>query len=110
MQETPLDPAFVNTGENAHGLLQWRLDRWSSLQKFAAARGTSPDDVNTQLDFIVHEMNGSEAPNARDFLVANDLQSANAALKRYVRYGSDTEAIRLAHALNVLGLPWAKVK
>lgn len=106
MRESNLDPARVNTKEDAHGLLQWRLDRWQNLQRFAAARGTSPDDVNTQLDFMAHEMRGSEASNVRDFLVTDDVQSANAALKRYVRYGDDSESVRLGYALNVLGLPW----
>ena len=110
IQESSLDPAKLTSGENAHGLVQWRLDRWPNLQKFAAARGTSPDDPNTQLDFMMHEMRGSEASKVRNFLVTDDVQSANAALHDYFRYGDDSEATRLANALSVLGIPFTDPK
>ncbi len=37
-----LKPDAVNPAENAHGFLSWEGPRWPALQKFAAARGTSP--------------------------------------------------------------------
>lgn len=97
-QESNFNPESVNSKEGANGLLQWRLDRWKALQDFASQRGTSPTDVNTQLDFIGNEMRGSEARAGSSFLSANDLPSANAALKKFIRYGDDSEGTRLKYA------------
>jgi len=101
-QESGGNPAAVNQGEDAHGLLQWRLDRWRGLQDFAKARGTDPTDLGTQLDYIGHEMAGPEAKSSGGFLAATDLGGANAALKKYIRYGDDSEGIRLRNAQGFL--------
>ena len=45
-------PPQVNQTEGANGLLQWRLDRWDNLQKFAKDQGKSPTDPDVQLDFV----------------------------------------------------------
>jgi hypothetical protein len=104
-QESSFNPTQVNPKEDAHGLLQWRLDRWQALQDFAKARGTSPADRETQLDFIGHEMGGSERKAGSKFLAATDLPSANAALKSYIRYGDNSSDTRLSNAARVLGQP-----
>lgn len=97
-QESSFNPAALNPNEGAFGLLQWRLDRRQALEKLAAERGVSPSDIPTQLDFIKHEMGGAEARNAAPFLAAGDMASANAALKRFIRYGDDSAAQRLKYA------------
>lgn len=104
-QESNFNPAALNQGEGANGLLQWRLDRWQGLQDFAAKRGTAPTDINTQLDYIGHEMRGSEAKNAAGFLSAPDLPSANNALRKYIRYGDNSEGARLGYASKFMGGP-----
>jgi hypothetical protein len=101
-QESGFNPSALNQGEGANGLLQWRLDRWRGLQDFAKARGTSPNDANTQLDFIGAELAGPEKRNSTAFFGAPDLASANAALKRYIRYGDQSEGTRLANAQGFL--------
>lgn len=102
-QESSFNPTQVNPKEDAHGLLQWRLDRWQALQDFAKQRGTSPTDRETQLDFIGHEMGGSERKSGSKFLAATDLPSANAALKSYIRYGDNSADTRLSNAARLLG-------
>jgi hypothetical protein len=102
-QESEFRPSVVNPGEGAQGLIQWRQDRLTNLKNFAASSGKDYTDPNTQLDFIVHEMTGSEAKNAAPFLNATDVQSANAALKKYIRYGDNTEPVRLKNALAYAG-------
>jgi hypothetical protein len=101
-QESAFDPTNVNQKEGAHGLLQWRLDRWNGLQDFAKSRGTDPTDVNTQLDYIGQEIGGPESKAGSKFLAATDLPSANAALKGYIRYGDDSEGTRLKYASGIL--------
>jgi hypothetical protein len=102
-QESGGDPTAVNAKEDAHGLLQWRLDRWKGLQDFAKAKGTDPTDLGTQLDFIGHEINGPEAKAGSSFMAAGDLPSANAALKGYIRYGDNSDQVRLRNASGFLG-------
>jgi Phage tail lysozyme len=103
LQESGGDPTNVNPQEDAHGLLQWRLDRWDNLRKFASDRGTDPTDVNTQLDFIRQEMNGPEAKSSQSFLRAGDVDTASSALKPYIRFGDNSAQARLDNARGILG-------
>lgn len=102
-QESGFNPTALNQNEGAFGLLQHRLDRRDNLNKFAGARGTSPGDVPTQLDFILAEMHGPEARSGSQFLSATDLPGAHAALKRFIRYGDNSDNTRLANAQALLG-------
>lgn len=98
LQESGGNPAAINQGEDAHGLLQWRGDRWNKLQELAKVRGTSPNDPDVQLDFIRQEMAGPEAKSSAGFQSATDLDTASAALKPYVRFGDDSAGTRLNNA------------
>jgi hypothetical protein len=100
-QESEFNPAAPNPTEGGIGLLQWRLDRRNALNAFAAARGASPTDLNTQLDFVKYEMGGPESASAAPFLKATDLASANQALHGYIRYGNNSEPTRLAYAESI---------
>lgn len=108
-QESNFNPGAINANEGAHGLIQWRLDRWQGLQNFAASRNTSPFDRDTQLDYIGHEMRGSEARNSGPFMAATDIPSANTALRRYIRYGDNSEGARLSYAQKAAGQPYTPV-
>ena len=41
---------------SAHGIAQWRGDRWTKLQEFAKAKGKDPNDLNTQVDYLDQEL------------------------------------------------------
>lgn len=103
VQESGGNPGAVNADEDAHGYLQWRLDRWQNLQNFAKERGVDPTDPNLQLDFIGKEMAGPEAKAGAKFAAASDLPSASAALKSYIRFGDNSAGTRLANAQGILG-------
>jgi hypothetical protein len=62
MQEsgTDINPAAVGDSGNAFGAAQWNGPRKRAYLGFAAARGTSPTDYDTQLDFLLHEGRTSE--------------------------------------------------
>ena len=96
--ESGFSPNAYNAGEGAIGLIQWENERRANLNAFAASQGKPSNDLGVQLDFIKHEMGGSEAANSRAFLAATDVASANHALHQYIRYGSPTEGTRLANA------------
>lgn len=102
-QESGGNPVAWNPAEGAGGLLQWRLDRLTNLQKYAADNGRDIRDPGTQIDFLASEMQGPEAKNAAGFLAAKDPQSANQALKSFIRYKSGTENARLANSMAYVG-------
>lgn len=101
LQESGGNPSAVNQGEGANGLLQWRLDRWDNLQKFAKDQGKSPNDPNVQLDFVGQEFAGPEKKAGAAFLSAPDLPSASAALKPYIRFGDNSADTRMNNAASL---------
>jgi hypothetical protein len=106
LQESGGDPTNVNPKEDAHGLLQWRGDRWDNLQALAKSRGVSPTDPNVQLDFIGQEMAGPEAKAGAAFNAGgDDLAATSAALKRYIRFGDNSDGARLNNARGLLSQP-----
>lgn len=100
-QESEFRPGAINPQEGAIGFDQWRLERRSDLENFAKKAGKSPTDPEVQMDFYVDEL--KRHPGGKDFLAANDITSANRALKGYILYGSPYdkggEGTRLANAL-----------
>jgi hypothetical protein len=59
MQESHVDPKAVQSGGPGRGIAQWSLnDRWATLLNWAGSR--DPWALQTQLDFMVYELNGTE--------------------------------------------------
>lgn len=48
-------------GGGGYGLAQWTGGRRSDLEAFARQRGASPGDFETQYQFLLHELRGSES-------------------------------------------------
>lgn len=57
VQESGVNPT-VNPGDSgtAHGIAQWRGDRWSGLQNYAKQNKGSSADLNTQLGYLDYEL------------------------------------------------------
>lgn len=53
--ESTFKPSAKNS-IGAFGLLQWLGDRKKELKRFAKSKGSTPHDLNTQLDFIKYEL------------------------------------------------------
>lgn len=105
-QESGFNPDAYNPKEDAFGGIQWRLDRKKNLEDYAKSTGRKASDPEAQMDFLVQEMTGAvgnEAANAAAFLAAQDPYTANAALKKYIRYGDNSEGARLQNALGYMG-------
>ncbi len=47
-------------GGGGYGLAQWTGPRRDALERFAAERGKSPGDFDTQYQFLLHELRGPE--------------------------------------------------
>jgi hypothetical protein len=102
LQESGGDPTNVNQAEGAHGLLQWRNDRWQGLQDFAKSQGKDPNDPEVQMDFVGREMSGPEAKGSAAFRNSTDVASASAALKPYIRFGDNSAGTRLNNSVGLL--------
>lgn len=97
--ESGLDPTAENANEGAIGLAQWEGSRRTTLQQFAASRGTSETDLTTQLDFLGSELHGSEAGAFQQLMAATDPASAAAAFDQfYERSDGSSRATRVADA------------
>jgi len=72
----------------AHGMFQWRFDRFAALQQFAAARGKPWQDENTELTFAVEE--AKRRGNA-GWLYGHDVYAANQGMKRFEQYGESAD-------------------
>lgn len=90
MQESSLNPLARNRGDGTDGsdsigIGQWNGDRARALQAFAAKNGTSPDDIATQLDFLVEELKTTEGGAYQRLLAASTVDEATAAMIGYER-------------------------
>lgn len=73
----------------AFGIGQWRGDRRRALFKFA---GSNHPSLQQQLDFMLSELNGSEAPAGRAIFGAGSAAgAARAYISRFMRPGAGTQ-------------------
>jgi hypothetical protein len=120
--ESGLNPSIVNPndagpGRDSEGIAQWNRERLTNLQGFAADRGTSYQDFETQLAFVDHEMRGtgnfgggSERAAYNRLVATNDPTNAAVAFSKYERYeghelnlqGAETQK-RARDAVRILG-------
>ena len=90
VQESGLNVHATNAGDgrdgsDSIGVGQWNDDRARGLRAFAAARGASPTDFETQLAFIDHELNNGEAGAGARLRRATTADEAAAAMIGYER-------------------------
>ncbi|WP_147296834.1 phage tail tip lysozyme [Paracoccus thiocyanatus] len=79
------------------GLAQWTGPRRRQLEAFAAQRGAPVSDLNTQLDFLMTELQGPESRAAQSFLSAQDTPTAAAAIvNNFLRPAEEHRARREA--------------
>jgi hypothetical protein len=83
--ESGLNPAAYNQAERAGGIAQWSGARLNGLKAFARANGTTPDDFQTQLDYLHQELQGPEGKANAALMQAQDPQSAAAAAAGFER-------------------------
>lgn len=89
----------VGDGGNAYGIGQWNGPRMRALQAFAAKRGASADDLDTQIAFLDHELKGPEASAAAAIKGARSAEEAALiASREFWRPGVPHNANRVAYA------------
>lgn len=73
--ESGFNPGIKQDGGGGFGLCQWD-DRKDSLAQFASSKGKPADDLETQVEFIKYELQGSESGAASAFFAATDVDTA----------------------------------
>lgn len=77
-EESKFNTNALGDNKTSYGIAQWHNERWTGLKNFASSRGETPDNLNTQLEYLWHELNTTE----------------NAALNKVKNSKSVTEAAR----------------
>ncbi|NEQ45606.1 MAG: M23 family metallopeptidase [Leptolyngbya sp. SIOISBB] len=107
-QESGFKPDIEN-GIGAYGLVQWLDGRRTRLEQFSASTGRAPSDLEAQLDFIIHELQGTESAAWKAIKQAEatgDLAYVTEVIaRRYERMGEHEIALdnRIAYAEEVYG-------
>lgn len=84
--ESGLDPGInerepiVPGSRGGYGLAQWTGPRRRALEAYAAERGVPVSDADMQLDFLMHELGGSESAAAKSIMSAGSSGEAAAAI------------------------------
>jgi hypothetical protein len=86
--ESSLNSHAYNSGEGAIGLVQWEGGRRAALQAFARQHGGSEGDLNTQLEFLWHEMHTSESAAWNQVRQAGNVREAAALWDQYYERSS----------------------
>ncbi|WP_433526601.1 phage tail tip lysozyme [Nocardia pseudovaccinii] len=100
--ESGFDTGAYNPGEGAIGLCQWEGGRRANLEAFAASQGRSVTDWQTQVDFMIHELKGSESNAYGHLTSASSAGAAAAAFDQYYeRSSGEARGQRVANANSI---------
>jgi len=97
---------IVPGSRGGFGLYQLTGPRRREYEAFAAQRGVNPADVNAQLDFLMQELQGSEAGAAKSILSAPDTATAaQAIVNNFLRPAPEHRQARAAKYARVANTP-----
>ncbi|MGZ5987413.1 MAG: phage tail tip lysozyme [Rhizomicrobium sp.] len=114
MQESGLRTDATGDNGTAKGIFQWRGDRLAGLHSFAAATGSDPNNIDTQLGFMDHELNTTERRAGDALRAATNVRDATRAGMMFERpqgYTADNPeaghgwANRFGEASRLAGVP-----
>lgn len=91
-QESGLSSTAVNRTSGAFGIAQWLGSRKKELKQFAKSRGELITDFNTQVDFLIHELNSSEKRALTALRGTNDVSSATTTFRKAFERPGEAEA------------------
>jgi hypothetical protein len=85
-----LNPQAINPGDgrdgsDSVGIAQWNSTRAQALKDYAASKGTSWNDLNTQLEFLHQELKGPETAAYSRLLAAKTPEEAGQAVLAFER-------------------------
>ena len=98
-RESGLDPQAYNPGEGAHGIAQWRGQRWSSALAYAQQTGRNVYSLDLQLDFVWRELQSVPDFGFAQLLQATTVEDAVVAFQdNFERCGECVTSDRIAFA------------
>ncbi|MFD2854022.1 phage tail tip lysozyme [Seohaeicola zhoushanensis] len=97
-----LNTRAVGDGGNAFGIAQWNGPRRHAYLDFASRAGKDPGDLDTQIDFVMHELATTEAGAMAKISQASDARQAAALVSQYYeRPGTPHLPRRVAYASHI---------
>lgn len=102
MQESRLKSDAWNEKERAFGIAQWRNERLDGLKMFAAARGKDISDIQTQMDYILHELKTTESTAGQKLMQSSSASEAAFNFGKYYERPKVVEHTRIAYAEQAL--------
>ena len=88
------------------GLNQWTGPRRVAYEEFASARGKPLDDLQTQLDYTLYELQGPESAAYTALQGTDDpLEAARVYSEKFLRPGIPNMDKRLGYAADISGMP-----
>lgn len=97
---TDISPTAKNPDSGAYGIAQWLGSRYDDLVAFAEKTGGDPNDLDTQISFVIHELKGKESGALQEILKAQSPDEAGRLADKFYERSEGTDEIRNQKAVN----------
>lgn len=97
---TDISPTAENPTSGSYGIGQWLGPRKDELMAFAEETGGDPNDLDTQISFLIHELKGSENGALQEILKAQSPDEAGRLADQFYERSEGTDEIRNQKAAN----------
>lgn len=97
---TDISTTAENPESEAYGIGQWTGPRKAELMAFAEETGGDPNDLDTQISFLIHELKGSENGALQEILKAQSPDEAGRLADQFYERSEGTDKIRNQKAAN----------
>lgn len=97
---TDISPTAKNPDSGAYGIAQWLGSRYDDLVAFAEETGGDPNDLDTQISFVIHELKGKESGALQEILKAQSPDEAGRLADKFYERSEGTDEIRNQKAAN----------
>lgn len=97
---TDISPTAKNPKSGSYGIGQWLGSRQDDLMAFAEKTGGDPNDLDTQISFLIHELKGSENGALQEIVKAQSPDEAGRLADKFYERSEGTDEIRNQKAAN----------
>lgn len=97
---TDISPTAKNPNSGSYGIGQWLGSRQDDLMAFAEETGGDPNDLDTQISFLIHELKGSENGALQEIIKAQSPDEAGRLADQFYERSEGTDEIRNQKAAN----------
>lgn len=97
---TDISTTAENPESGAYGIGQWTGPRKAELMAFAEETGGDPNDLDTQISFLIHELKGSENGALQEIFKAQSPDEAGRLADQFYERSEGTDKIRNQKATN----------